>query len=554
MTRMSGYDAFLKIADIREDFLDEAYLPVLFPEVKPEPKKKLLAPLWGFFSSHAAAAALCGVLAMGVIAVGVGLSPLNPFRDPAITEPPATDTSEPDEASTIGEDESESESESDGESTAETYAESESADGTETEAEEISGPYELVYTSNGDGTCRISDIRINPRHREAFTLTLPALSPEGERVVSVENPDGFGYGNVPYLLLPEDFEALTERLRAHFGEGEDDYTVWFFNNYYYFRSLSDCETEEQKERLLAKYPWAAVTDFYILDELIVQEVTVPKLSEWIAEAAPDYVAYGAERRLYELAASHGYTLTWYFEPFTSRMAREECRFVESIVLEEGITAIGDGAFRGACAANLTLPQGLTHIGARAFYNCSALAQITWPADGSLKSIGERAFSGCSGLSELHLTGDGLELGAYAFAYSHVQNVTLGAGVTSVGELAFFGCYRLENLHIGSDVTYVGPEALREAGGGPYGTAIRITFDEVCGLTALSEQAFCSTLRDTVLPTSITRIEASAFYGGEIGYAGTVAEWEAIEKVGKLSYDPLTVHCADGDVTYDPKKN
>ncbi len=97
--RMSGYDAFLKLADIREDFLDEAYLPALIPAVTPPPKKRLLAPLWAFLGSHAVAASVCGVLALGVITAGIALTPLNPFRDPPpATEPPTEETaSEPSE-------------------------------------------------------------------------------------------------------------------------------------------------------------------------------------------------------------------------------------------------------------------------------------------------------------------------------------------------------------------------------------------------------------------------------------------------------------------------
>ena len=518
--RMSGYDAFLKIADIREDFLDEAYLPALFPTAKPAQGKKLLAPLWGFFGGRAVAAALCGVLALGVLTAAVLLSPLNPFRDPPVTEPPVTDPADPAETPPVSGGEEE----------------------TEPEAEEIGDPYELVFASNGDGTCRVSDIKVNPKYHEKFDLIIPATSPDGERVVSVENSGGFGYANVPYILLPEDYEELHDRIQAHFGENS-----WRFESFYYLKSVDNCSTETAKNNLLTTYPWAAVTDFYILDHCIVEEEHVAQISDWIAEAAPDYVAYGAEKKISDLAASHGMTLTWRGEPFDVRRGRDECRFVESVILEDGIESIGSRAFLYAGASSLTLPQGLTHIGADAFADCQALTQIRWPAEGSLKSIGERAFLGCLSLTELHLTGDNLELGMYAFAYTHVQSVSLGAGVSSVGELAFIGCYKLETLHIGQDVTYIGPDALREAGGGSYGTAVQVTFDESCRLTELSENIFYTALRDTTLPVCITRIDRWAFYGGEIGYAGTMAEWEAIEKHEEWHMDPITVHCSDGDI-------
>jgi hypothetical protein len=100
---MKGYDAFLKIADIREDFLDEAYLPALFPVVKSPKKKKILAPLAALFSNRAVAAVLCGVLGLGVLTAVIGLSPLNPFRDNPVTEPPVTDTAEPTDTPPVSE-------------------------------------------------------------------------------------------------------------------------------------------------------------------------------------------------------------------------------------------------------------------------------------------------------------------------------------------------------------------------------------------------------------------------------------------------------------------
>lgn len=527
--RMSGYDAFLKLTDIREEFLDEAYLPTLFPAVTPPPKKKLLAPLWAFFGNHAVAAAVGGVLALGVITVVIAMTPLNPFRDPPpVTEPPTEESSDPAETPPVTDEETEP----------------------ETETEEIGEPYELVYTSGGDGSCKVSDIVVNPRYREKFTLTIPATSPDGERVMAVENPCGFGYGNLPYLLLPEDYEKLLYRVRTHFGK--DSMTAWRFENYYVFKSAEKSSTENLKNDILTAFPWAAVTDFYMLDPALIEEVEGANLSDWIAEAAPDYVAYEAEKRLFDLATAHGYTLTWRGEPFDTRLERDERRFVESIVLENGIESIGDKAFCYAGATSLTLPENLTHIGAEAFSDCRALSQITWPAEGILKQIGEKAFFGCEELNALTLTGNGLEMGRYAFAYSGFTTVTLGAGVSTVGELAFFGCNKLETLHIGQDVTYIGPDALREAGSGSYGPGVQITFDENCRLTELSEQAFWTSLRDTILPTSITRINYWVFYGGEISYAGTIAEWEAIEKDEAWCCEPITVHCADGDVTFDPK--
>ena len=52
---------------------------------------------------------------------------------------------------------------------------------------------------------------------------------------------------------------------------------------------------------------------------------------------------------------------------------------------------------------LQFSQGLRHIGAHGFENCTSLAQITLPGDQSV-SLGEAAFSGCTNLNQVTFTG------------------------------------------------------------------------------------------------------------------------------------------------------
>ena len=413
---------------------------------------------------------------------------------------------------------------------------------TEAPPEEIGDPYELVFSSNGDGTCKVSDIKVNPKYREAFTLTIPAVSPEGERVTAVENPDGFGYINVPRVLLPEDFEVLLYRIRTYYGK--DSMTARSFESYYYYKNVDDCSTENLKNDLLDAFPWAAVTDFYILDGAIVADVEIPKLALWIAEAAPDYTALEGEKRMQELVSGNGMTLTWDGKPVGTETVTDNALFVQSIVLEEGIGTIGANAFCHARAASLTLPATLTEIGDRAFAYCREITEMTWPQN-TLRRIGDEAFAGCYGLTELNLTGDGLTIGARAFSPSALKSVTLGEGVTEVGASAFEN-QSLERLHIGDDVTILGTYAFATY------SPLKVVFGENSRLSRIEDGALNRPLVDTTLPHGITYIGEQGLYGDEVSYAGTVAEWEAIEKHTAWSSTDITVHCTDGDVSFDPK--
>lgn len=410
--------------------------------------------------------------------------------------------------------------------------------------DEIGEPFELTFTFNGDGTCKISDITINPAYRENFTLTIPATSPEGERVVAVENPGGFAEINVPYILLPEDFEAFQAMLTAHFG-ADTKATRYTVSNYMLVNQENYPHEElwGQMEVGLIEH-----TDFYFLSPACT-EADILTMSNWIYEADPTYTAYEAEKKVQDIAEAHGLTLKWQFDTIRVDRVNDSARFVESIVLEDGIQTIGDRAFRNARAASLTLPADLVEIGEDAFYHCRNLTEVRWPTAGKLRRIGAYAFALDTLMTSVTLAGDGLVVEEDAFGGCHLTDLTLGGGVASVDRRAFAECFTLQNLHITDDVTELDPSAFRWPGGREY---THVTFDENSRLASIGDEFFTYyILYDTTLPRSLTYLGYHAIGGGmDLRYAGTMAEWEAIEKHAEWFVSPLTVSCTDGDVVVD----
>lgn len=88
--------------------------------------------------------------------------------------------------------------------------------------------------------------------------------------------------------------------------------------------------------------------------------------------------------------------------------------VTKIVIEEGITHIGDYAFEDAIGVtSVTLPSTLESIGMHAFAFMSSLTEITIPEKVAL--IGEQAFTCCDNLCSVTLTSSAApELGVQAF--------------------------------------------------------------------------------------------------------------------------------------------
>ena len=105
---------------------------------------------------------------------------------------------------------------------------------------------------------------------------------------------------------------------------------------------------------------------------------------------------------------------------------------------------------------------------------------------------------------------------------------------------------MDALHIGDSVTLLGAYAFVSD------SHLKVTFGENSRLSRMEDGALNRPLVDTTLPHGITYIGEQGLYGDEISYAGTMAEWEAIGKHEKWCSDSITVHCTDGDVSFDPK--
>ena len=75
--------------------------------------------------------------------------------------------------------------------------------------------------------------------------------------------------------------------------------------------------------------------------------------------------------------------------------------VSNLIIDEGITAIGENLFEGQALTTVTIPYSLTTIGAHAFKNCTQLTSVTIPA--SVTSIETGAFStGADAEHELYI--------------------------------------------------------------------------------------------------------------------------------------------------------
>ena len=121
--------------------------------------------------------------------------------------------------------------------------------------------------------------------------------------------------------------------------------------------------------------------------------------------------------------------------------------IVSIVVEEGITSIGDCAFLGLYnVKNVQLPEGITKIGIYSFLYMMSIKEIELPS--SVKSIGDMAFSYCAALRSVNLP-DGLEeLGYYVFECAFaLQEITIPGTVKGFSFVSLEGAFVLKRIVI-----------------------------------------------------------------------------------------------------------
>ena len=264
--------------------------------------------------------------------------------------------------------------------------------------------------------------------------------------------------------------------------------------------------------------------------------------------------------------------------------------VTSIVIEEGVTSIGDYAFENCDnLTSITIPGNVESIGEDAFYNCDNLTDVTLQ-DG-VKSIGRSAFIWCNNLTNIVLPNSVTSIGYFAFKdCTSLTSIKIPSSVTSMDSKAFYNCSSLETISLDCDsplkrtdfgkqadlVSYTPHTLIKteakaatctEDGNKAYWTC------EHCGKYFLSddtnpETAKAVELSETVIPAShkLTKVEAKAATCTE---DGNIEYWQCdvckktfTDEAGKKTVDnviiPALKHsynengfCENDDTHYQP---
>jgi hypothetical protein len=116
--------------------------------------------------------------------------------------------------------------------------------------------------------------------------------------------------------------------------------------------------------------------------------------------------------------------------------------ITNVVIENGVTSIGNHAFLGTSLTSVTIPNSVTSIGNSAFLGTS-LTSVTIP--NSVTSIGNGAFFGTS-LTSVTIPDSVTSIGDSTFQNCmNLTSVTIPNSVISIGEWAFYNCPSLTSV-------------------------------------------------------------------------------------------------------------
>ena len=232
--------------------------------------------------------------------------------------------------------------------------------------------------------------------------------------------------------------------------------------------------------------------------------------------------------------------------------------INEVVIENGISRIGNYAFYGDSISKITIPESVSSIGKGALaynylssiivsesspyfsvqqgilYNkdltilikcpetkteisipdsvatigdfaCirSSLTSIVLPKN--IKSIGENAFCYSASLTSVELSSNLETIGYYAFANCPFSSIFIPDGVTSIGSSAFRGCKNLTSIVLPDSVVEVGSNAFEDCT-----SLTKVTLPD--GIKSIEFCTFngCSSLANILIPDNVAMIDLQAF--------------------------------------------
>ena len=220
----------------------------------------------------------------------------------------------------------------------------------------------------------------------------------------------------------------------------------------------------------------------------------------------------------------------------------------SVTIPENVTKIASRAFYDCTGMkNVTIPDKVTAIGESAFDGCTSLTSVHIPA--SVTSIGKWAFDGCSKLSAFSVASGNPNFASYGDALYNKDKTkllrypagkagsscTLPASVKIIGESAFTSCPNLTGVVLPSGLTTIEQDAFSQCV-----NLTTITLPST--VTSVGHYAFRSNVRlkTVVIMAKAPSVSSKAFLNDSVTtvcFAGTNSQWNSAGLSGVFDGNP-----------------
>ena len=248
---------------------------------------------------------------------------------------------------------------------------------------------------------------------------------------------------------------------------------------------------------------ASIGDSAFLGCIFLTEIVIP--NSVICLNVNPFI--GWKGKLESLSPSFVYEDNILFNKDKSRIISFRNQKLTLYVIPNSVTSIGDRAFYDSRSlSNIVIPNSVTSIGDSAFEGCNSLGSLVIP--NSVKNIGKGAFKWCKSLAEVVIPNSVTNIGEFAFCgCSSLADVVIPNSVTNIGKGTFANCSSLADVVIPDGVTSIGIEAFRDCS-----SLSSVVIPD--GVTSIGDRAFCGckSLSSVVIPDSVTCIGDYAFGG------------------------------------------
>ena len=227
-------------------------------------------------------------------------------------------------------------------------------------------PYKLEFESTGSKNCTVTDIKINPNYTQAFIITIPEYSPEGDAVNSISwgngvfvDPDAL----IPAFISEETYSAIFSAVNSNLTQFE----ATKFASFFVKKDADSANSAKEQLDIAENYPIANHFPVYVFDASASTEETVT-----IARLIAQYYAPLTELIENDLALMSSKLeetnsdLSLLDPIKSSPLLSEETRygitaFVDLLELPQGISFVDNGSFENFyCTNNVVLTPKASH--------------------------------------------------------------------------------------------------------------------------------------------------------------------------------------------------